>query len=128
MSKREFWRRTKSGDPGWMVVRKGRVQTVVMRSFSDGRPRRCLPLFRSYEHARDFISPDGWAAGARPFRIGSAGARVAKPIVALAAVIVAASLGRRCEFAAVMVGKTAAGVMRWRLTDIRAQRLGLDRA
>jgi len=128
MSKSGFSRHTLRIDPGWMVVRKGRAQTVVMRSFPDGRPRRCLPLFCSYEQARAFISPDGWAAGARPYRIGSAGVRVTKPMVALAAVIVAASLGSRCDYAAVMVGTTADGVMRWRLTDIRAKRLGWDRA
>jgi hypothetical protein len=128
MSKRGFSRHTLRIDPGWIVVRKGRVQFMAMRSFRDGRPRRCLPLFCSYEHARDFIGPDGWAAGVRPFRIGSAGVRIATPRVALAAVILAAALGRRCEYVAVMVGTTADGVMRWRLTDIRAKRLGGDRA
>jgi len=128
MGKRGSRRQTKGSDPGWMVVRKGHVQYMAMRSSRDGRPRRCLPLFCSHEHARDFIGPGGWAAGVRPFRIGSAGVRIATPRAALAAVILAAALGRRCEYVAVMVGTTADGVMRWRLTDIRAERPGLDQA
>lgn len=126
MSKRGFWRWTKRIDVEWMVVRKGCVLNFLLRSFRDGRPRRCLPLFRNYEHARLFIGSDGWAAGARPCRIGSTGARGDGSMETLGSVIAAASLGSRCECAAVMEGTTADGVMRWRLFDIRAETLGLS--
>ena len=126
MSRRGRKRRAKRIVPEWMLVRQGFTQNVVMDPFGDGRMRRCLPLFFSYDLARSFIDEDYWATGARPCRIGSIRPEVDGTKETLDTVIAAASLLDHCEYAAVMEGTTADGDFRWRLFDIRPETLGLS--
>lgn len=118
--------RTKRRVPEWMLVRRGKIVRIVMDPFGDGRSRRCLPLFRTYEHARSFISQDQWADGTRPCRIGSAGPRCNGSAKSLASLIEAASVNGRCEYAALLATAVVDGDTYWRLFDIRPEALGLS--
>jgi hypothetical protein len=126
MGRRDRKRRTKLIMPAWMLVRKGMVVNIVMDALGDGRQRRCLPLFYTYEHASSFISKDLWASGARPCRIGSAPAQGNEGKESLETVIEAASVAGPCEYAAVMMGTEGDGCFLWRLFDIRPETLGIS--
>jgi len=126
MSRRGSNRRAKRIVPKWMLVRGGAIQNIMLDPLGDGRMRRCIPLFQSYDDARSFIDEDYWAKGARPCQIGSLQSEPDGLKEDLNTVIAGASLFDRCEYAVVMVGNDSKGSIRWRVFDIRPEALGLS--
>ena len=124
MSRRGRKSRVKRIVPKWMLVRGGAIQNIMLEVLGNGRMRRCIPLFHSYDDARSFIDEDYWATGARPCEIGSLQSEPDGATEDLNTVITGASLLDRCEYAVVMVGNDSENIQ-WRVFDIRPEALRL---